>query len=184
MISTRYFFLTGLLMLCRIGAAQSTDTPPSPITNDAVWKKGQPQSFAKVSRPPVQSEVIFAPGENDWKYSHHQSITAFNHQLYAIWSSSERNEDSSGQRVMYSLREENGWIKPRILFQPNIEHDGRLRVLTAAGFHEYKGMLVAYAGDYSIDRKSTRLLARTSKDGRVWTDVQDLHVPVCPNHGP
>jgi hypothetical protein len=85
---------------------------------------------------------------------------------------------------MYSFRDDSGWIRPRILFQPDIEHDGQLRVLTAAGFHEHDGVLVAYAGDYSTDRKSTRLLARTTKDGRNWDEVRDLHVPVCPNHGP
>jgi hypothetical protein len=165
-------------------AASSSADDRSPITDEAVWKNNQPDSFAVVSRPAVASEIVFAPGERDWKYSHHQSLTAFNDQLYAIWSSSERDEDSSGQRVMYSFRDKDGWATPRILFQPDIQPDGRLRVLTAGGFHVFQGTLVAYAGDYSTDRKSTRLLARTSKDGRIWDDVRDLHVPVCPNHGP
>jgi hypothetical protein len=164
--------------------ARSAASEQSPISDNAIWKNGKPESFAGALRPPVVSEVVFAPTEHDWKYSHHQSLVAFNQQLYAIWSSSERDEDSPGQRVMYSYREPEGWVRPRILFQPDIEPDGRLRVLTAAGFHVYQDMLVAYAGDYSNDRKSTRLLARTTRDGRTWAPVQDLQVPVCPNHGP
>jgi hypothetical protein len=105
--------------------------------------------------------------------------------LFAIWSNGMRDEDSPGQRVLYAVRNEAGaWGRPRILFQPDIDPDGRLRILTAAGFHAHGGMLVAYAGDYSIDRKSTRLLARTTADGKKWSDVRDLHVPICPNHGP
>ena len=85
---------------------------------------------------------------------------------------------------MRCASETGAWGRPRLLFQPDIDPDGRLRILTAAGFHAHGGTLVAYAGDYSIDRKSTRLLARTSTDGKTWTAVRDLHVPVCPNHGP
>jgi hypothetical protein len=174
-----------LLLLFALTTITSTAAGDvSPITDDAVWKDGRPDSFVGNVHPAVESAVLFAPGEHDWKYSHHQSVTAFGNELFAIWSSSERDEDSAGQRVMYAYRNEKGWIVPRILFQPDIDPDGRLRVLTAAGFHQHDGLLVAYAGDYSLDRKSTRLLARTSKDGRIWSPVVDLHVPVCPNHGP
>jgi hypothetical protein len=178
------------IVTCLTGVVAAED-PHSPdskaaatMSNGAIFRKDMPDSMPGAIRPPVQTTVIFAPGEHDWKYSHHQSIVAFNHRLYAIWSSSERDEDSPGQRVMYSWLDDTGWVKPRILFQPDIEPDGRLRILTAGGFHEHNGTLVAYAGDYSIDRKSTRLLARTTEDGKTWTEVRDLHVPVCPNHGP
>ena len=162
----------------------SAQDATSPISNNAVWKNGNPESFVGAIHPPVDSVTLFVPGERDWKYSHHQSITDFRNELFAIWASAERDEDSPGQRVMYAYRNEKGWIQPRILFQPDIDPDGRLRVLTAAGFCEHDGLLVAYAGDYSTDRKSTRLLARTSRDGRIWSPVRDLQVPVCPNHGP
>ena len=104
--------------------------------------------------------MLYEPTENDWKYSHHQSLAVFQRQLFAIWSDALRDEDSPGQRVLYAVRSETGtWARPRLLFQPDIDPDGRLRILTAAGFHAHGGTLVAYAGDYSIDRKSTRLLA-------------------------
>ena len=179
-----------ILAACFCAATlHAADTPAdanrlAAINNHAVWKDGRPVALPKVSRPAVEGVMLFEPKETDWKYSHHQSITAFKGQLFAIWSSSQRDEDSPGQRVMYAYRNEKGWIQPRILFQPDIEPDGRLRILTAAGFYQHNGTLVAYAGDYSIDRKSTRLLARTSTDGRRWSEVRDLHVPVCPNHGP
>jgi len=175
-------------MVDGLSAAEPSDLPAgadaSTIRNGATWRKGLPDAMPGLMRPPVETSVIFAPTEHDWKYSHHQSITAFQNRLYAIWSSSERDEDSPGQRVMYSWLEETGWVKPRILFQPDIQPNGVLRVLTAAGFHEHGGTLVAYAGDYATDRKSTKLLARTTQDGKTWDEVRDLHVPVCPNHGP
>jgi hypothetical protein len=178
-----------LIVVCRPAAA--ADSAPSAterdrqFTNAAVWKNGWPIALEKAVHPPVESAMLYEPTENDWKYSHHQSLAVFHGQLFAIWSDALRDEDSPGQRVLYAMRGETGvWARPRLLFQPDIDPDGRLRILTAAGFHAHGNTLVAYAGDYAIDRKSTRLLARTSTDGRLWTAVRDLHVPVCPNHGP
>lgn len=157
----------------------------SPLTNGAQFKDALPVALPHLLRPPVESVMLFEPGENDWKYAHHQSLTVFQGRIFASWSSSQRDEDSPGQRVMYAVRSEAGkWSRPRILFQPDIDPDGRLRILTASGFHPHEKTLVAYAGDYSIDRKSTRLLARTSTDGNLWSEVRDLHVPVCPNWSP
>ena len=165
--------------------ASPTASAAAQIRNGAVLRKGWPVALPHVTRPAVESVMLYEPTENDWKYSHHQSITAFQGRLLAIWSSGLRDEDSPGQRVRYAVRSLEGqWGRPRLLFQPELQADGRLRVLTAAGFHGYRGTLVAYAGDYSIDRKSTRLLARTSQDGEHWSEVRDLHVPICPNHGP
>jgi hypothetical protein len=193
MNATRFTFLIMLAAVCRgqiVSAAEKAGPPAtpgaaSPISNGVELKKGWPVALRNAARPAVEGVMLFEPTENDWKYSHHQSVTAFQGQMFAIWSNGLRDEDSPGQRVMYAVRNTAGqWSRPRILFQPEIQADGRLRILTAGGFHQYQGTLVAYAGDYSIDRKSTRLLARTSRDGDRWSEVRDLHVPICPNHGP
>jgi hypothetical protein len=158
---------------------------PLQFTNGVEWKDGQPVALKDVKRPAVRSTIIFEPRETDWKYSHHQSVTVFKKRLYAIWSSSLKDEDTPGQRVMYAVRSEIGeWSRPRVLFQPEIDPDGTLRVLTAAGFNVHGNTLVAYAGDYADNRKTTRLFARTSTTGERWSDVIEIKMPVCPNHGP
>lgn len=97
-------------LFSRPGALRAADAQVSPITDNTEWKEGKPDSFVGNVHPPVESAVLFAPGEHDWKYSHHQSITAFGNESFAIWSSSERDEDSAGQRVMYAYRNEKGWV--------------------------------------------------------------------------
>ena len=69
------------LTIYRAGMLSAADGPVSPspdclspITNGALSKEGAPISQAR--RLAVESVVVFAPGERDWKYSHHQSITA------------------------------------------------------------------------------------------------------------
>jgi hypothetical protein len=64
------------------------------------------------------------------------------------------------------------------------DEQGVERVLTAAGFHQHAGTLVAYFGNYGPHKETTRLQAVTTRDGRTWSAVRDVGLPVCPNHGP
>ena len=57
-------------------------------------------------------------------------------------------------------------------------------VLTAAGFHQYHDTLIAYYGEYTVNRRQTHLWAKTSTDGEQWSEPIDMHVAVNPNHGP
>jgi hypothetical protein len=88
-----------LAAVCCAATSHAADAPtaadtPAAINNHAVWKDGRPVALPKVSRPPVQGVMLFEPKETDWKYSHLQSITAFKGEHFAIWSSSQRDEDS------------------------------------------------------------------------------------------
>ena len=59
-----------------------------------------------------------------------------------------------------------------------------LNVLTAAGFYQHNGTLVAYFGEYTKHRQNTKLYAVTTEDGEHWGREIDLNVPLIPNHGP
>jgi hypothetical protein len=134
-----------------------------------------------------------------WTYSHHPSLTFFNGRFYAMWSNGREDEDASGQRVLYCTSEDFlHWTTPEPLAGPLQGKHSEL-VLTAAGFHQYAGMLVAYIGRYEyapeyLDNgkcktgdtahRDTRLLAMTSKDGAHWSEFRDLGIPVVPNHAP
>jgi hypothetical protein len=126
-----YIAILSLAAVCCAETSHAADASavantPAAISNHAVWKDNRPVALPKISRPAVEGVMLFEPKETDWKYSHHQSITAFKGELFAIWSSSQRDEDCPGQRVMYAYRNEKGWIQPRILFQPDIEPDGAI----------------------------------------------------------
>jgi len=138
------------------------------------------------SPPPrlaVERVLLYQP-ETDWTYSHHASITWFKGRYYAIWSNGREHEDSYGQRVLVAKSEDFAhWTAPEPLINSLPGTQGEL-VLTAAGFHQHEGTLVAYAGQYEFDKADTHLRALTSTDGDTWSDLLDLGVPVCPNHPP
>lgn len=163
---------------------------PSPITNCYDPSEARPKLAGERVR-------IYAP-EQDWTYSHHQSIAFFQGRFHAVWSNHRCNEDHPGQRVLWSSAAEfQHWDEPRPLFDSRAGDHSEV-VLTAAGFHPHGGTLVAYAGQYEYSREALatprlttafnhqndRLLARTTTDGRTWGPERDLALPIVPNHGP
>lgn len=76
------------------------------------------------------------------------------------------------------------WTAPRPLVDSVKDERGVERVLTAAGFHEHGGTLVAYFGNYGPNKETTHLQAVTTTDGEHWSAVREMGVPVNPNHGP
>ncbi len=132
----------------------------------------------------IERSMIISP-EREWLYNHHPAITAFKGKLIAIWSDGMIDEDSPGQRVVFSISKDfKKWSAPQELASPSKGSKGLLNVLTAAGFYQFHNTLVAYYGEYEKDRTNTHLWARTSTDGWHWSSPIDMHVPVNPNHGP
>ena len=132
----------------------------------------------------IERSMIFSP-EKEWLYNHHPAIIAFKGKLIAIWSDGMIDEDSPGQRVVFSISKDfKTWSAPQELASPSKGSKGMLNVLTAAGFHQFSHTLVVYYGEYEKDRTHTHLWAKTSTDGLHWSAPTDMHVPVNPNHGP
>jgi hypothetical protein len=163
---------------------QATEVKRSPVTNGAEWKNGKPVALPNVQKPKVESVLIYQP-ENAWTYSHHASLTFYKGQFIAIWSNGRTNEDDYGQRVLWSTAKDFAhWTSPRPLVDSVKDDKGIERVLTAAGFHQHQATLVAYFGNYGFHKETTKLQALTTTDGKNWSSVRDIGVPVNPNHGP
>ncbi len=157
---------------------------PSPITNSAEWKDGRPVSLPGARRPKVESVFLYRP-DTEWAYSHHQSLTFFKGRFYAIWSNGHQDEDAPGQRVLMATATDfNHWTVPRPLVDSAKDEQGVERVLTAAGFHQHNGTLIAYFGNYGPNKETTRLQAVTTTDGEKWSAIREIGVPVNPNHPP
>lgn len=164
-------------------ADEANQAPPSPITNAVEWTGDRPTGLPGVKRPAVETAFLYQP-ETEWMYSHHASITFFQGRYYAIWSNGRRDEDAPGQRVLISTSDDFlHWSEPRPLVD-SVTEDGVERVLTAAGFYQHDGTLVAYFGNYGPQKETTRLEAVTTRDGRQWSQPRGVGVPVNPNHPP
>lgn len=165
----------------------------SPITNEY---------DPTAQRPLLSVELVmlYEPQqESDWHYCHHPHITYFNGRFHAIWSNGRRHEDDLGQRVLTASSANFAeWTTPTPLMDATWGKHSEL-VLTAGGFHQHAGQLVAYVGQWeyaadaiqnnerparSIAHQDTDLLALTTIDGVHWSPPRSLRVPLVPNHGP
>ncbi|HEY9075758.1 MAG TPA: exo-alpha-sialidase [Anaerolineaceae bacterium] len=145
---------------------------------------------------PVERAWLYTP-QKEWTYSHHASITFFKGKFYAIWSNGREHEDYPGQRVLIASSSDfTSWSEPKPLVGPLAGEHSEL-VLTAAGFHQSHGRLVAYFGAYEYkieavqrgihvghDHMDTCLWALTTEDGEHWSQPLNMHLPIVPNHGP
>ncbi|HML47511.1 MAG TPA: exo-alpha-sialidase [Clostridia bacterium] len=150
-----------------------------------------PQRVRRMLTP--RSAVLYQPSPPEWTYSHHASLCVFQGTMHAIWSNCEVNEDDRFQRVLHAAtRDRVHWTKPDVLFE-SADNGG---VWTAAGMLATADRLVAYAGYYeykpapgeanvyTLDHQNTTLCLRSTHDGAQWSSIQDLSLPVVPNHGP
>jgi hypothetical protein len=150
-------------------------------------------------RLPVERAWLYRP-ETTWTYSHHPHLAFFGDRTFAIWSNGRRDEDAPGQRILLSTSDDfRTWSPPTPLLdvQPGVHGE---QVLTAAGFHQHAGRLVAYIGRYeyrpeALDDRgqrrpgdkghmATTLLAMTTTGDGHWEGPLDLRLPIVPNHGP
>jgi hypothetical protein len=165
-------------------AAQPTKPAARKITNGVEWKDERPAALPGAKRPKVESVFLYRP-EAEWTYSHHPSIAFFKGRFLAIWSNGRKDEDAPGQRVLLATSEDfSRWTEPRPLVDSVKDAGGVERVLTAAGFHDHEGTLVAYFGNYGPNKETTRLEAVTTTDGDRWSEVRQIGIPVNPNHPP
>ena len=163
----------------------------SPITN--CWDSGK-----QIPKLEIERVRIYSPA-TEWTYSHHASITRFKEKFYAIWSNGRIDEDAPGQRVLISTSEDfTSWSDPYPLIDV-LQGEHSELILTAAGFHEYKGTLTVYFGQYEYKplmfesgqslssakgHMNTCLRAVTTEDGDTWTQIREMDIPIVPNHGP
>lgn len=170
-MSIKQVILYFIITFCNIAYAQT------PINNNYKDETGLPH--LKIERT-----MIYAP-VNNWLYNHHAAIIEFKGKLIATWSNGMVDEDSPGQRVVFSVSDDfEHWSEPGIVAEPSKAATGTQNIFTAAGLYQYKGTLVAYYGEYEKNRTHTHLWAKTSIDGEHWSSPMDMHIPLIPNHGP
>jgi len=161
-------------------AAVSHAAVAPPVTRSTWLSEASPGRLQ-----PDRSFVYQPAAAAEWSFSHHPYLTRFGGRLIAMWSNARRDEDSSGQRVAWATSEDGkAWSPESTLVAAPQDETGEPMVLTAAGFHEHDGELIAYFGVYRNDRSGTRLGYVSTRDGAAWSAPRFLNVAVTPNDEP
>jgi hypothetical protein len=118
--------------------AFGADEPKSPITN--MW------GVAKNNKLDLEEICVFR-GSPGAAYNHHHQILFDRGLLYASWSNGIVNEDNPGQRMLFSVSDNDGktWSTESQISPPPME---KTSTYTAEGIRAYQGKLIAYYGHY------------------------------------
>lgn len=154
------------------------------ISNGAEWENGLPVALPDARRPRVETAFLSRPGA-EWKYSHHGHLAFFNGRFYAMWSNGRTTEDQPGQRVLMATSADfRSWNSPQPLVDTARDANGNEQVLTAVGFRQNGGWLVAYVASFGPHKENRLVEALTTTDGVNWNAPREIGLPLCPNHSP
>lgn len=120
-----------------------------------------------------QHSMLFRATADSYQYCHHPSIVVFRDKLYCMWSNGLIEEDKPGQRILYCHSEDGvNWTKPIEL--TNFKQGKGICVST--GFRVSGKTLIAFytTTDGKNFGASTALVARTSSDGRTWSEARRI----------
>jgi len=121
----------------------------------------------------TERTVVYHATDQNWKFCHTPNLMVYNDQIYLMWSNGLRDEDSAGQRILFSVSK-NGidWSVPEVLLSPSMISDDPNMALMSAGWNVAEGVLTAYAtlapeGEFA-QMNVPQLWALDSHDGKNW----------------
>jgi hypothetical protein len=128
---------------------------------------------------PIERTVVYEATEDNWKFSHTSNLVVFNNNLHLMWSNGMVDEDSAGQRILYSTSSDGiNWSEPHPIMTPDTMSDNEKGALMSSGWHVHKGVLVGYAtwseSSRFMDFEQTMLRAVTTTDGNSWSKPQEV----------
>lgn len=117
--------------------------------------------------------MLYRAPDDGYRFCHHPNLVVFRGRMYCMWSNGKVNEDDAGQRILYChTADGESWSQPRQL----TDHRGGEGICVAAGWHVDGETLVAFytTTGGSNFHPETCLRARTSRDGKTWSDPKRL----------
>jgi len=143
---------------------------PPFVATEGLFDPTQPRTLG-LERLEFSETVLYAATETTHRFCHHPNLVRRGNTVWCMWSNGRIGEDEPGQRILCSTARVGAldrWTKPRELA---VDPSGK-GACVAAGWVTAGTKLVAFytiTGGTNFDPK-TALWARTSMDGRSWSD--------------
>ena len=118
----------------------------------------------------VKTITIFKATEQSDHYANGVVMVAFKGQLYCMWQSSPKDEDSDDTRVVYSISSDDGytWSKPTTLAAPSRDY-----YCTSGGWLVCGDTLIAFIDTWEkgLSPRGGKTCYITSSDGLSWSKM-------------
>ena len=160
-----------VLMLCSCLANAQTDAAFCVEENlfDAKDRNTLGLSYA----PEAETMTVFCPSDSTDHYANGVVMAAYKGQLFCMWQSSAKDEDSADTWVACSHSDDEGktWSKPRKLCNTTKEY-----FCTSGGWLSCNDRLVAYVNVWQNDStlKTCSAYYTETTDGKEWSALKEV----------
>ena len=165
-----FSFLWGILTMM---AQSNSIVNHIPYLSEGVIDTTDYETVGLLPTTGVKTITIFKAGEHTDHYANGVVLTAFKGNLYCMWQSSPKDEDSDDTWVAYSVSADEGatWRKPQPLALPSNNF-----YCTSGGWLVSGDTLIAFIDIWQkdLDPRGARTCYTTSIDGQVWSQMQPV----------
>ncbi|WP_370335267.1 sialidase family protein [Parvularcula marina] len=162
------FLILGVFPLLSCSDAGSETAPPFHVAN-GLFDMSEKDTLGLSRTEGAETYTVFRAEAGSAQYNHAAVLIGFKGQLYAMWQSSQQDEDAADTRVLYSVSDDGTeWSAPAVLSAP-LEQG----IMSSGGWWTDGDTLIAYLLVWperpgSPDHSYT--LYRASTDGQTWSE--------------
>ena len=165
-------FVIAFLLLCSSYTAAQIQMPyiPNGIIDTTLHETVGLKPAAN-----VKTVTVFKATEQSDHYANGVVLAAFKGELYCMWQSSPKDEDSDDTRVFYSISSDEGntWSKPMVLSAPGMDC-----YCTSGGWLVNGDTLIAFIDTWQkgLSPRGGKTCYITSTDGFSWSPMQPVRM--------
>lgn len=163
--------LCACLLCCNTFAAMA-DTPPFTVTS-GLFDASQPLTMGLNYAPGAETVTVWAAQDQGNHYANGVVLAAFKGNMYCMWQTSAKDEDSQDTYVAYAISHDNGmtWSEPMVLC-PTISNG----YCASGGWLATGDLLIGYINVRTKDIANSGGYTQyvESSDGINWTQPKDV----------
>lgn len=160
-----------ILMLC--STLVNAQTTPAFCTKKNLFDAKDRNTLGLTCAPKAETVTVFCSSDSSDHYANGVVMAAYKGQLYCMWQSSAKDEDSADTWVAYSHSSDEGktWSKPRKLCNTTKEY-----FCTSGGWLSCNDRLVAFVNVWQNDStlKACSAYYTETTDGKEWSALKEV----------
>ena len=165
-----------IIILSMLTLSASADTDQHiPFLTDGVIDTTNYETAGLTPTAGIKTVTIFKADEQTDHYANGVVMTAFKGNLYCMWQSSPKDEDSGDTWVAYSMSADDGetWSKPQALAVPSKNY-----YCTSGGWLVRGDTLTAFIDIWQkgLEPRGGKTNYTTSIDGQTWSPMQPVRM--------
>lgn len=170
LLSKRFLFFFILFLINTTKEILAQENVPFSL-KISIFDFENPETLGVQKAKSTETFTVFNPSDTENHYNHGAVLFPFKNKLYAMWQTSETDEDSPDTHVVYSVSEDGKkWSKPKVIAS-KIENG----IVTSGGWWQNGNQLIAFVNYWPEVGEKEKIgftQYKTSEDGIYWSSLE------------